>query len=167
MFTVSGQTEFWVVSKFVLAAGSVWLELGYCTFHFTLMLCFSQLFSFMLLFKIGLCCLSLKFSSCTADIQESNSPFLLCCCKSNLCVWFPQCTIVCVYVYLCIWCLSGKPWATAAPWAAQPLREHLLSTGSFLSFWLFRGLAKETQLPSSANTVLNAFTVILANYLSN
>lgn len=139
MFTLSGQTEISVVSKFLLAAGSVWLELDYFTFNCTLILCFSQLFSFVLLLKIGLCCLSLKFDSCTADIQKNNFPFLLCCCKSDLCVWFPWCAIVCVYVYLCIWCLSGKPWVTAALWAAQLLREHLLSTWSLLSFWLYLG----------------------------
>lgn len=76
------------------------------------MLCFSQLFSFVLLLKIRLCCLSLKFTSCTADIQKSNTPFLFCCCKSDLCIWFPLhtivCACVCIYVYLVfIWKALG------------------------------------------------------------
>lgn len=163
MFTVSGQTEFWVVSKFLLAAGSVWLELGYCTFHFILMLCFSQLFSFVLLLKIGLCCLSLKFSSCTADIQKSNSPFLLCCCKRDLCVWFRRCAIVCVCLVF-IWKALGHSSTLSSTTPKGASAQHMIF---LVILTVFRGLAQGTQLPSSANTVLNAFTVILANYLSN
>lgn len=66
---------------------------------------------------------------------------------------------MCVSVYLVfIWRALGhcSILSNIAPKGASA--QHMIS---LIILTVFRGLANGTQLPSSANTVLNAFTVIL------